>query len=118
MHHFSSPRIKNFTELQASTARNGRSMELSELLRYRHLLLAFCDYTGLVWKIRMEDGRVFQRYAIADGDGNQPNPFKIEWATVKVRMNECFFFSSIDLNNSLIFVILFSCRTVWCGLGL
>ena len=92
MHHFSSPRIKNFTELQASTARNGRSMELSELLRYRHLLLAFCDYTGLVWKIRMEDGRVFQRYAIADGDGNQPNPFKIEWATVKVRMNECFFF--------------------------
>lgn len=58
-------------------------MELSELVQFRHLLLAFCDITGLVWKVRLSDGAVFQRYALADGDGNQPKPFKTEWATVR-----------------------------------
>jgi len=40
-----------------------------------------CDYTGIIFKI--EKGQVFQRQAIADGNGNQPKPMKIEWATVK-----------------------------------
>jgi len=56
-------------------------MELSELLYHEGKLFGFCDVTGLVWKIRPEDGAVFQRWAIADGDGDQPRPFKSEWAT-------------------------------------
>ena len=92
--------------LFSKTARSNRSMELSELVRYNHLLLAICDITGIVWKILLpeggapdqaaaglgggagggEGGRVgecFQRYAIADGDGEKAKPFKGEWATVK-----------------------------------
>lgn len=32
--------------LYTRTATRNRSMELSELVRYRHLLLAMCDFTG------------------------------------------------------------------------
>jgi soluble calcium-activated nucleotidase 1 len=58
-------------------------MELSEVIRFRHNLLALCDITGLVWKVRVADGSIFQRYAIADGNGEVPKPCKIEWATRK-----------------------------------
>lgn len=78
-------------------------MELSELISYRHRLLAICDYTGLIFKIQPGHSTVFQRYAIADGmppcvtslvaflirglslagDGDEAKPFKGEWATVK-----------------------------------
>jgi len=68
--------------LESRTAMKNRSMELSELVRYRHLLLGVCDITGLIFKITM-DGRVFQRYAVADGNGDEPKPFKSEWATTK-----------------------------------
>ena len=91
-------------DLVSRTAMGNRSMELSELVRYRHLLFSMCDITGIVFKIRIEDGKIFQRYAIADGellldslfvpsftecivrlgDGEEPKPMKIEWATVKV----------------------------------
>ena len=71
------------TVLRTRTATKGRSMELSELVQYRHLLFAFCDSTGLVWKVQLPAGEVLQRYAIADGDGEQPKAFKSEWATVK-----------------------------------
>eukprot|EP00051_Salpingoeca_urceolata_P028439 m.486887 g.486887 ORF g.486887 m.486887 type:complete len:512 (+) comp24656_c0_seq1:371-1906(+) len=71
------------TELKTHTSHKNRSMELSELTRFNHLLLGFCDYTGLIFKIVPEDGRVFQRYALADGNGDEPKPFKNEWATVK-----------------------------------
>ena len=37
--------------LTSSSARNNRSMELSELVMFRHLLLAICDYTGSVYRI-------------------------------------------------------------------
>lgn len=73
----------NDTVLSTRTATKGRGMELSELVQYRHLLFAFCDTTGIVWKVQPSTGRVLQRYAIADGDGEQPKPFKSEWATVK-----------------------------------
>lgn len=75
-------RWDDVVELQSRTAMKNRSMELSELVRYRHLLLGVCDITGLVFKITM-DGRVFQRYAVADGNGDEPKPFKSEWATTK-----------------------------------
>jgi soluble calcium-activated nucleotidase 1 len=91
--------------LESHTATKQRAMELSELVRYNSLLLAACDITGLVHKIKLCSGggartgqgagpkpscgsdvpfaSVFQRHAIADGDGNYPKPFKTEWATVK-----------------------------------
>ena len=89
------------------TATKNRSMELSELVWFRHRLLAMCDYTGLIFKITPGFSHVFQRYAIADGEmlatsmaildsrradsarvrapgnGDEPKPFKGEWATVK-----------------------------------
>ncbi|CAK9035447.1 Soluble calcium-activated nucleotidase 1 (SCAN-1) (Apyrase homolog) (Putative MAPK-activating protein PM09) (Putative NF-kappa-B-activating protein 107) [Durusdinium trenchii] len=70
-------------ELQSSTATRNRSMELSELVLFRRLLLAFCDYSGIAYKIDAATGKIFQRWVIADGDGNEPKPFKAEWATIK-----------------------------------
>lgn len=70
-------------ELRSSTATRNRSMELSELVQYKRLLLAFCDYSGIAYKIDPATGKTFQRWAIADGDGNEPKPFKGEWATIK-----------------------------------
>jgi soluble calcium-activated nucleotidase 1 len=74
---------ENIRTLTSKTATKNRSMELSALVRYRHWLLSFCDYTGMVYKILPQTSSVFQRHAIADGDGEQPKPMKIEWATVK-----------------------------------
>jgi len=70
-------------ELRSSTATRNRSMELSELVLYNRLLLAFCDYSGITYKIDPITGKTFQRWAIADGNGDEPKPFKGEWATVK-----------------------------------
>jgi hypothetical protein len=70
-------------ELRSSTATRNRSMELSELVVYKRLLLAFCDYSGIAYKIDPATGKTFQRWAIADGDGNEPKPFKAEYATIK-----------------------------------
>jgi hypothetical protein len=69
--------------LASSTATRNRSMELSEMVRYNRNLIAFCDYSGIAYKIEPETGKTFQRWAIADGDGDEPKPFKGEWATVK-----------------------------------
>lgn len=78
----------NETLLESRTSYRNRSMELSELVRYDHLLLAMCDITGLVFKIKLsklnnQKPQVFQRWALADGDGEKAKPFKGEWATVK-----------------------------------
>lgn len=77
-------------QLQSNTAKHNRSMELSELVLFGHRLLAMCDYTGLIFKISSADiaagnpkPKVFQRWAIADGDGMSIKPCKMEWATVK-----------------------------------
>ncbi len=69
--------------LQTQSATRGRSMELSELVRFRHLVLAVCDITGLVWKVQVSDGSVLQRHAIAGGNGDVSRPGKLEWATRK-----------------------------------
>jgi soluble calcium-activated nucleotidase 1 len=57
-------------------------MELSELIKFKSSLLSVCDYTGIVYAISPE-GEVFQRYALADGNGKESKPFKAEWATLK-----------------------------------
>jgi len=81
--------VGNFTikwneefNISTTTATNNRSMEISELIMWQHNLLGFCDYTGMAYKIS-SDGQVFQRYALADGNGKEPKPFKVEWATEK-----------------------------------
>jgi soluble calcium-activated nucleotidase 1 len=74
--------VRAVTQLETDVNRRGRSLELSEVCRFGHLLLAFCDFTGLVWKLT-SDGHCFQRWALADGDGNNAKPFKSEWATTK-----------------------------------
>jgi len=62
--------------LETSSSRDNRSMELSELIKFRHFLLGVCDYTGLVFRIAYgdnqdrhnnleatnEEPKVFQRY--------------------------------------------------------
>jgi len=71
------------TVLRTQSASRGRSMELSDVVRFRHLVLAVCDITGMVWKVRVEDGSVFQRHAVAGGNGEATVPGKLEWATRK-----------------------------------
>jgi len=71
------------TILETHTANNNRSMELSELVQYRGRLLGMCDRTGILYKIDLSTGAAWPRWAIADGDGDEPKPFKGEWATVK-----------------------------------
>lgn len=58
------------TVLRSHTATNNRSMELSALVRYRRLLLALCDRTGLVFKVAPSTGHILQRFVIADGACN------------------------------------------------
>ena len=58
-------------------------MEISEFVLYNRLLIAFCDYSGIAYKIDPATGKAFLRWAIADGNGNEPKPFKGEWATIK-----------------------------------
>lgn len=70
-------------ELNSSTATRNRSMELSELVNYNYNLIAFCDFSGIAYKIDARTGKTFQRWAIADGDGDEPKPFKSEWACIK-----------------------------------
>jgi soluble calcium-activated nucleotidase 1 len=70
-------------ELKTHTATRNRSMELSEVVNYGRSLIAFCDYSGIAYKIEADTGKVFQRWAIADGNGDEPKPFKAEWATIK-----------------------------------
>jgi len=75
--------------LETETAKKNRSMELSELVTYEGRLLAMCDYTGLIFKLDTAyppegvQPKVFQRWAIADGNGEKVKPCKLEWATVK-----------------------------------
>ena len=47
--------------LWSNTATKNRSMELSELVRYKHWLLGFCDITGLAFKIKGNGDLVLQR---------------------------------------------------------
>lgn len=60
------------TTLSTRTATKGRSMELSELVRYRHLLFAVCDSTGMVWKVSLPSGTVLPRYTIAGAQRTAP----------------------------------------------
>ncbi|CAK9062538.1 Soluble calcium-activated nucleotidase 1 (SCAN-1) (Apyrase homolog), partial [Durusdinium trenchii] len=75
--------------LASETAKRNRSMELSELVQFEGRLLAMCDYTGLIFKVDTahppagQQPQVFQRWAIADGNGEKVKPCKMEWATVK-----------------------------------
>jgi hypothetical protein len=45
----------DFVASQTTSSRDNRSMELSELIKFKHFLLAVCDYTGLVFRIAYGD---------------------------------------------------------------
>mmetsp|Transcript_92 Transcript_92/g.306 ORF Transcript_92/g.306 Transcript_92/m.306 type:complete len:368 (+) Transcript_92:224-1327(+) len=78
--------------LESETAKRNRSMELSELVQFGDRILAMCDATGLIFKLDTVDPppnthpKVFQRWALADGNGEKVKPCKIEWATVRDNM--------------------------------
>lgn len=69
--------------LESKIAVKNRSLELSEVVRFNGELLAVCDVTGLVYRIDLKRKQAYQRWALADGDGDNTKPFKAEWATVK-----------------------------------
>mmetsp|Transcript_43170 Transcript_43170/g.120062 ORF Transcript_43170/g.120062 Transcript_43170/m.120062 type:complete len:242 (-) Transcript_43170:66-791(-) len=58
-------------------------MELSELVFFNRRLIAFCDSSGIAYKIDPATGRSVMRFIVADGNGDDPKPFKGEWATIK-----------------------------------
>eukprot|EP01104_Vermistella_antarctica_P006301 TRINITY_DN17013_c0_g1_i1.p1 TRINITY_DN17013_c0_g1~~TRINITY_DN17013_c0_g1_i1.p1 ORF type:complete len:369 (+),score=63.74 TRINITY_DN17013_c0_g1_i1:57-1163(+) len=69
--------------LESNTARNNRSMELSELVKFDNNYYGMCDYTGIVYRLAKGGGHAWPRWALADGNGKWVKPFKSEWATVK-----------------------------------
>ena len=70
--------------LTSKTSTKNRGMELSELIRFKGELLVMCDYTGLVQRVDDDSFKLYHRYAVADGNGLQEKPCKLEWATEKV----------------------------------
>lgn len=68
--------------LQTDVNRRGRSLELSEVVRFQHMLLAMCDYTGLVggffifgcltFYVLSRSGSCASQTAVAFSDGRSP----------------------------------------------
>ncbi|KAJ3449896.1 apyrase [Anaeramoeba flamelloides] len=58
-----------------------RGMELSELINWNGMLLAFDDRTGIAYDIRTD--QPMPKYFLTTGAGNKPKSFKSEWATIK-----------------------------------
>lgn len=59
----------------------GKGMELSELIHFDGMLLAFDDKTGIVYEI--SDKQAWPREIFSEGDGDDDDGMKIEWATIK-----------------------------------
>lgn len=60
--------------LETSSSRENRSMELSELIKFRHFLLGVCDYTGLVFRIAYGDNQ--HRHNNLEATNNDPKVFQ------------------------------------------
>ncbi|KAJ3426599.1 soluble calcium-activated nucleotidase [Anaeramoeba flamelloides] len=69
------------TPLRGHIAESDRGMELSELIKWNGMLLAFDDRSGIGYEIKEKS--VVPKYILTTGDGNQPKGFKCEWATIK-----------------------------------
>nr|AAX56357.1 35.5 kDa salivary protein [Phlebotomus ariasi] len=63
-------------------AYNGRGAELSELLYFNNKLYTIDDKTGIIFEVK-HGGDLIPWVILSNGDGNQKNGFKAEWATVK-----------------------------------
>eukprot|EP00933_Yihiella_yeosuensis_P002923 TRINITY_DN10511_c0_g1_i1.p1 TRINITY_DN10511_c0_g1~~TRINITY_DN10511_c0_g1_i1.p1 ORF type:complete len:367 (-),score=56.04 TRINITY_DN10511_c0_g1_i1:72-1172(-) len=70
-------------KLETMIAAKNRSMELSDIISYDGKLLAFCDISGLVFEVSLEQRKAFARLSLPDGNGNELKPYKSEWATIK-----------------------------------
>ena len=51
--------------------------ELSEVVKWQGRMYAFCDFTGIVYKLDYEEGNAFPRYKLATGNGNRERPHKV-----------------------------------------
>lgn len=69
--------------LKSTLSEAGRGMELSELVYFNGMLLAFDDRTGVVFEVIVDKGLAVPRYIMMEGDGNSEKGQKTEWATVK-----------------------------------
>lgn len=69
--------------LTSSLSEAGRGMELSELVYFNNMLLAFDDRTGVVFEIIIDRKLAVPRYVLMEGDGTSSKGQKTEWATVK-----------------------------------
>jgi len=69
--------------LKSKFAAKGRGLELSELVRFNGDMFAVCDTSGIVYKVDVSRKQAYPRQALAEGDGDNEKPFKVEWATVK-----------------------------------
>lgn len=69
--------------LKSSLSESGRGMELSELVYFNNMLLAFDDRTGIVFEIYVDKELAVPRYILMEGDGISDKGQKTEWATVK-----------------------------------
>lgn len=70
-------------KVKSKLAAKGRGMELSELVRFNGELFTVCDTSGIVYKLDLSKMQAYPRQALAEGDGDESKPFKVEWATVK-----------------------------------
>ncbi|KAJ3452445.1 soluble calcium-activated nucleotidase [Anaeramoeba flamelloides] len=67
--------------LESRLGEGGRGMELSELILWNKMLLAFDDRSGIVFEVH--NGQVIPRYILSTGNGYSQKGFKSEWATIK-----------------------------------
>uniref|UniRef100_C6FFU4 Apyrase n=1 Tax=Phlebotomus arabicus TaxID=578135 RepID=C6FFU4_9DIPT len=63
-------------------AYKGRGAELSELLYFNNKLYSIDDKTGIIFEVK-HGGDLIPWVILSNGDGNQKDGFKAEWATVK-----------------------------------
>jgi len=70
-------------KLTSVLAVKNRSMELSDIINFNGKLLAMCDITGVIFEVDKQKGQAYQKFVLADGNGEVTKPFKSEWATIK-----------------------------------
>uniref|UniRef100_F6K8J6 35.6 kDa salivary apyrase n=1 Tax=Phlebotomus sergenti TaxID=85759 RepID=F6K8J6_9DIPT len=69
-------------EIFTKYAYRGRGAELSEFLRFNCKLYSFDDKSGIVFQLK-DNADLVPWVVLANGDGNQKDGFKAEWATAK-----------------------------------
>ena len=55
----------------------------SQPLNPKFLRYAVDHLIKWVYRIEVDDAKIYPRWAVADGDGKEQKPMKMDWATVK-----------------------------------